>query len=137
MATGLSSICVLSLPLWSAPGKVTTAHPTPGFCEVSIPRCRHHLSGVSTTCTTDLHCTLKQQVMGELVTQIQKTQATLEERSRKSEAMAAKVDEVSGESMNARSRLDGMERKIGTGDSTLPEFLKRGASDSWSTSRRY
>ena len=36
-----------------------------------------------------------------------------DEKSKRVETLAARVDEVSGESMNARHRLEGIERRVG------------------------
>ena len=64
---------------------------------------------------TDRKCDAEkvQQVISEVMTQFQKLQVTMDEKSRRVETIASRVDELSGESMNSRSRLEGLERCVG------------------------
>ena len=54
-----------------------------------------------------------QQVVGEVIAQLQKMQATFEEKSKRVETISTCLDELSGESMNVCNRLDGMEGRLG------------------------
>ena len=51
-----------------------------------------------------------QQAVSEVITQRQKTQTTLDEKLKN---VVNRVDELSGESMYVRNRLDGVERRLG------------------------
>ena len=64
---------------------------------------------------TDKQCDTEKvhQVISEVMTKFQKTQVTIDEKSRRVETVASRVDELSGESMNTRSRLEGLERRVG------------------------
>ena len=54
-----------------------------------------------------------QLVVSEVITQLQKMQSTFDEKSKRAETVATRVDELSGESMSVRNRLDGVERRLG------------------------
>ena len=54
-----------------------------------------------------------QQVVPEAMMQLQKMQATADEKLKRVETVVTRVDELSGESMNVRNRLEGVERRLG------------------------
>ena len=54
-----------------------------------------------------------QQAISEVMTALQQLQTTCCERSRRTETVASRVDELSAEAVNIRSRLEGLERRVG------------------------
>ena len=64
---------------------------------------------------TDQKCDAEKvhQVISEVTMQFQKIQTTADENSRRVEGLASRVDELSGGSMNVRSRLEVLERRVG------------------------
>ena len=64
---------------------------------------------------TDQKCDtgMVHQVMSELMTTLQQLQSECADGSRKIEQVTARVNEIAGESVNARKRLEGLERRIG------------------------
>ena len=54
-----------------------------------------------------------QRVVSEVTMHFQKLQAVIDERFKRIEVLSFRMDELSGESMNARSQLDGIERRMG------------------------
>ena len=54
-----------------------------------------------------------QQVIADLMTQLQRLQATISESSQGVASVTSRVDELSGDAKNARSRLEGLERRVG------------------------
>ena len=65
--------------------------------------------------TVDQKCDTEkvQQVMSEVMMQFQKTQTAADEKSKRVEMLATRVDELSRGSMNARNRLEGIECRVG------------------------
>ena len=65
--------------------------------------------------TMDQKCDTEkvQQVVSEVIMQLQKTQAIIGEKSKRGETISTRVDELSGESLNVRNRLEGVERRLG------------------------
>ena len=64
---------------------------------------------------TDQKCDtgMVHQVMSELMTALQQLQSECADGSQKVEQVTARVNEIAGESVNARKRLEGLERRIG------------------------
>ena len=64
---------------------------------------------------TDQKCDTEKvhQVVSEVMMQFQKLQVTIDERSRRIEDIASRMDELSGGSVNVRSMLEGLERRVG------------------------
>ena len=53
------------------------------------------------------------QVVSELMTTLQQLQTRCAEGSQKIEQVTSRVNEIAGESVNARKRLEGLERRVG------------------------
>ena len=64
---------------------------------------------------TDQKCDtgMVHQVVAELMTTLQQLQARCAEGSQKTEQVTSRVNEIAGESVNARKRLEGLERRVG------------------------
>ena len=64
---------------------------------------------------TDQKCDTEkvQQVVAELTMTLQQLQTMGSEGWRRSEALVSRVDEISGETVNIRGRLEGLERRVG------------------------
>ena len=64
---------------------------------------------------TDQKCDTEkvQQAIAEVMVTLQQLQAMCGEGSRRSETIASRVDELSGEAVNIRGRLEGLERRVG------------------------
>ena len=64
---------------------------------------------------TDQKCDTEnvQQAIAEVMVTLQQLQAMCGEGSRRSETIASRMDELSGEAVNIRNRLEGLERRVG------------------------
>ena len=74
-----------------------------------------HEGMVRLSSITDQKCDTEkvQQAIAELMVTIQNLHTQHHEGSRRAEVLAPRIDEVTGKAANIRSRLDGLERRVG------------------------
>ena len=74
-----------------------------------------HEGMVKLSSITDQKCDTEkvQQAVAELLVTLQRLQTQQHEGSRQSEVLSSRIDEVTGEATNLRSRLDGLQRRVG------------------------